>query len=103
MDFIAANSRLWSTIFEHSLPETRELPPWYREQVQKLISLAERALLPLFPDDQDRRHHEAYVLWGGLYGISSLAGAGKLATAKDPKALVESLVGNYIAGLRTKV
>lgn len=103
MEFVNASPRLWNAIFEHSLPDRKELPPWYRDQVQKLLSLAEQALLPLFPDDPDRRHHEAFVLWGGLYGISSLAGAGKLTVTDDPRALVDSLVRNYVAGLRAQV
>lgn len=103
MEFVSAAPRLWNALFEHSLPDRKELPSWYRDQVQKLLSLAEEALIPLFPNKPDRRHHEAYVLWGGLYGLSSLAGAGKLTVADDPKALVDSLVSNYVAGLRTRV
>ena len=101
MAFVGSAPRLWSAIFEHSLPERKELPGWYREQVERLLSLAEHALVPLFPDDAERRHHEAHVLWGALYGIASLAGAGKLTVAADPGALVDSLVSNYVAGLRT--
>jgi hypothetical protein len=40
------------------------------------------------------------VLWAGLYGITSLAGAEKLSETEDPKIMVESLIRNYLAGLR---
>jgi len=100
MEFVGTAPRLWSAIFEHSPPEKRNLPAWYRERVQNLLSLAEKALLPLFPADPQRRFHEACVLWSGLYGITSLAGAEKLSETEDPGAMVESLIRNYLAGLR---
>jgi AcrR family transcriptional regulator len=100
MEFVGSAPRLWSAVFEHSLPDKHNLPSSYGERVHNLLSLAEKALLPLFPADPQRRLHEAYVLWAGLYGITSLAGAEKLSDNEDPKTMVESLIRNYLAGLR---
>jgi AcrR family transcriptional regulator len=98
--FVGQNSKLWTALFEHNLPSRRKLPKWYELQVNKLLNLADRALLPLFPLDSERRLHEAHVLWASLYGIASLASADKLARAEPPQQLVRSLIANYLAGLR---
>lgn len=100
MEFVGAAPRLWSAIFEHSLPERHNLPSSYGDRVRNLLSLAEKALLPLFPADPQRRLHEAHVLWAGLYGITSLADAHKLSEIEDPRTMVESLIRNYVTGLR---
>jgi AcrR family transcriptional regulator len=101
ISFVSEHSRLWSALFEHRLPAGRETPAWYEERVRKLLGLAEKALLSLFPEEEERRVHEAQVLWAGLYGIASLASAQKLARTEAPHRMVRSLVTNYLAGLRS--
>jgi AcrR family transcriptional regulator len=100
LDFVRNHPRLWNALFEHNLPKERNLPDWYESKVAQLLALADRALLSLFPNDHERRLHEAHVLWASLYGISSLASADKLATTENPQEIVRSLVRNYVAGLR---
>ena len=99
--YVGENRGLWNAIFEHSLPEGRDSPPWMVERTGKLLGLAERAIAPLFGDgEEDQRHHEAQVLWAGLYGIASLATADKLPAGESPEAMVRTLVRNSIAGIR---
>lgn len=99
--FVRARPRLWSVIFEHSLPEGQELPDWYFEKIQRLLGLISAALTPLFaPGEQKQRDHSARVLWYATQGISSLAGAGKLALAESVEGLLRALITYHVRGLR---
>ena len=110
ISFNRDHPKLWGLLFEHHLPDGRELPDWY-----------ETALAPLFAAGcEEARLHSARVLWGSLHGMSSLAAAEKLARPRPVadssgetsemksrtemlSALVESLVENYVAGLEQTV
>lgn len=95
--------KLWSLLFEHRLPDGRELPDWHYEKIRRLLSLLEETLSPLFPAGREtERLHNARVLWSSLHGICSLEGAGKLAKIESVEAMSESLVSNYLAGLRDR-
>jgi AcrR family transcriptional regulator len=101
--FIGEHPRLWNALFEHSLPDGKILSERHNSAVMKLLGLVETALAPLFPPGkEDRRHHEARVLWASLYGIASLAASQKLGKAETPEDMVASLASNYIAGLRAQ-
>lgn len=103
IEFTSRHPRLWNALFEHGLPKGRTLPAWYAESVAKLLGLAERAIQPLFhPSAADQMRNEARILWASLYGIGSLATAGKLGPATDPLQMVDTLVCNYLAGLRAR-
>lgn len=95
--------KLWSLLFEHRLPDGRELPDWHYEKIGRLLGLLEKALSPLFPAErEDERLHNARVLWSSLHGICSLEGAGKMAKTESVKAMSESLASNFLAGLNTR-
>jgi AcrR family transcriptional regulator len=101
--YTSRNRSLWNSVFEHSLPNGRAAPAWFIEKRQTLIGFGEKAIAPLFqPGEETARHHEAHVLWAGLYGIASLATAGKLPPAESPQLMVQSLIRNYVAGLRVQ-
>ncbi len=101
--FTGDHPKLWNTLFEHHLPEGRELPDWHFEKVQRLFGLVERAIAPLFPPGrEDERLHTARVLWASLHGICSLAGADKLAKTETAVAMADTLAANFLAGLRQR-
>src|SRR5262245_58143221 len=47
LDFAAANTARWRTLFEHRMPAGREVPAWYREEQQRLFAYVEALLLEL--------------------------------------------------------
>jgi AcrR family transcriptional regulator len=99
--YTSRNRGLWNSVFEHSLPNGRTAPAWFIEKRETLIGFGAQAIAPLFqPGEETIRHHEAHVLWAGLYGIASLATAGKLPASESPQLMVQSLIRNYLAGLR---
>ena len=101
--FTNDHPNLWSILFEPSAPHGEQLPDWYHEKVRGLLGLAEQALASLFPAGQEeRRHHSARVLWSGLHGVCSLARAGALPKSESETAMADSLITNYVTGLRSE-
>ena len=101
--FVNAHPRLWSALFEHSLPRGKDLPDWYTGTVEKLLGLVVIALEPVIAGDTTKqREQEALVLWASLYGIASLASADKLGPNANPTEMVKALIANYVAGLRQR-
>ena len=84
--FVTKNPKLWTAVVEHNLPSGKATPKWYRDRVGQLLGLVETALAPLYsPSRSEKKFLDARVLWGGLYGIASLAGADKLSPKSLPK------------------
>jgi AcrR family transcriptional regulator len=100
--FVHAQARRWNLLFEHTLPPGRDLPPWYNEKLGRLLGLVAKALAPFFdPGQEAARLEAARVLWASLHGICSLAAADKLPGEGSTEAMVQSLVANYLDGLRS--
>ncbi len=103
LDFLEENSNLWNLLFEHKLPGDRKIPDWYAGKVDKVLSLVEEVLSPLFAEDrQDQKRDAACILWASLHGICSLYQAGKLdvLTSTSVREMAEALLSNFISGLR---
>ncbi len=103
VDFTQDHRNLLNILLEHRLPVERAPPPWYSEKIGRLLSLLERALEPLFgPGREAETRHSARVLWGAVHGICSLSSAGRLdLLAAEPVAVMtDTLLANYLAGLR---
>ncbi len=98
--FSRRHRNLWGLLFEHHASDGRELPEWHGEKILHLLSLAETALAPLFPEGKEReRVHSARVLWSALHGICSLEASRKLAKHETVEALTHSLILFYVEGL----
>ncbi len=103
LSFLEDHRNLWNTLFEYSLPKGQEPPAWYARKVNKVLSLLEEALSPIFPEgNTEAKANAARILWAGLHGICSLSGSGKLqvVTTQPVRAMAEGLLANYVAGLR---
>jgi hypothetical protein len=103
LDFLEEHSNLWSLLFEHQLPGDRKVPDWYAGKVDKVLSLVEKVLSPLFAEDrQGQKRDAACILWASLHGICSLYQTGKLdaLTSTSVREMAEALLSNFIASLR---
>jgi AcrR family transcriptional regulator len=105
LTFTHENPRLWNLLFQHHMPSTAQLPPWYQQKLEGLMRRVEEAMAPLFGAGREGdRQRAARVLWAGVHGITSLSTADKLSvvTSETANRLVEDLVATYLAGLSAK-
>lgn len=102
LNFTHENPKLWNLLFEHHMPAGVDLPLWYQQKLEGLLSHVEKVMAPLFPPGRDtERKRAARVLWAGVHGITSLSTADKLSivSAEAATVLVSDLVGTYLTGL----
>lgn len=92
---------LWSTLLEYPRHQDIALPDWYQAKVDAIFARIRDALLPATGGDRARADRAGKVLWSGFHGISALAARGRLQSvrAEDARAMVDSLVAYYLAGL----
>jgi AcrR family transcriptional regulator len=73
VDFAAAQTPRWRTLFEHRMPAGREVPAWYRQQQQRLFAYVEELLLELQADESRvRRALLARSLFSAVHGLVAL-------------------------------
>jgi AcrR family transcriptional regulator len=105
LTFTRERPRLWNLLFEHHLPAGTQLPAWYQQKLEGLMSHIERALAPLFREGQEADLQRASrVLWAGVHGITSLSTADKLSvvTSETAGRMIDELVDTYLAGLKAR-
>jgi AcrR family transcriptional regulator len=103
--FVHENQNAWNLLFEHRLPEDQSLPEWYYVKLDRLLSLVEDIVAPLYGEGEAAdRARAVRVMWSGVHGIATLAGTGKLAIVSSDGALelIDDLIDNYISGVRSK-
>jgi AcrR family transcriptional regulator len=105
LKFTQQNAKLWNLLFEHHLPTGRTTPPWYKQKLESLMEEVERAIAPLTRGmDEEAVKQSARVLWAGVHGITALSTAEKLSIISPDAAgaLLDDLIGTYIAGLKQR-
>jgi AcrR family transcriptional regulator len=105
LTFTRERPRLWNLLFEHHLPAGTQLPAWYQQKLEGLMSHIERALAPHFREGEEADLQRASrVLWAGVHGITSLSTADKLSvvTSETAGRLIDELVNTYLAGLKAR-
>ncbi len=102
IQFTNDHPRLWSVLFERNLPHGNALSEQHLAKVRQLLALVEATIAPLFMSGQEEdRLRSARVLWTGLHGICSLSDTGSMTTFETPTTLADTLITNYVAGLRS--
>jgi AcrR family transcriptional regulator len=104
--FTQERPKLWNLLNEHRMPAGREVPEWYHEKVQRLLTPLEEAMTPLLLEtDPGARKRHARTLWASVHGITSLSTADKLSqvTAHAGRSLVDDLVSTFLAGLESRL
>ena len=103
LDFVAANRREWTMMFDERLPEAKAPPAWYLEKVAQVFTLLGRMLQPLFaPGEEEELTRAVRLLWIAMHGVWSLDAGGKLfIVTQDPvEKVAHEMVDLYLAGLR---
>lgn len=103
LGFATERPRVWRMVFEHRMAAGAPLPDWYGEKVARLFAVVEDALRPLLKGRPDSDlMTAARVIWSGVHGICLLEVTERLEAVGSPpgEALVESLIVQYLRGLR---
>jgi len=106
LGFLEDHPNLWSTLFEYSLPEGDTLPDWYLRKISMVLGLVERALSPLFDENEEEKLGQAArILWASLHGICSLSESGKLdvVTSQSVREMAEGMMFHFITGLQVNL
>ena len=100
LEFVRAEPKLWSLLFDHVMADDTVLPDWYGEALARATGLVDAVLVPLI-EDAAERHRAVAALWAALHGLASLASSGKLdaVTRDDPRRLARLLIGGYLDGV----
>ncbi|MHA2326058.1 MAG: TetR/AcrR family transcriptional regulator [Promethearchaeota archaeon] len=101
IDYSIESSNKWNALFEYNRPPESEVPDWYLEKVNKLLTIPEQYLMPMFGGDEDTAKKVSRILWGGIHGICSLGLTHRLGGdgAEVLKAMAYSLIENYLKGI----
>lgn len=100
LDFATANPKRWRAVFEHRLPDGREIPASYVEDRRRLLALIEHQLTAAIADPQ-QRSDAAHALFCAVHGIVQLSLDEKLSTF-DPvtcQRQIHFIIGNVTRGL----
>lgn len=103
LEFIAANRREWTMMFDERLPEAKAPPAWYLEKVAQVFTLLGRMLQPLFaPGEEAELTRAVRLLWIAMHGVWTLSADGKLfIVTQDPvEKVAHEMVDLFLAGLR---
>ena len=72
-DFAAANMLRWRALFDHRMPEGRDIPDWYVADQRRLFDYVEQPLRALQPGTApDRRALLARSLFSAVHGMVAL-------------------------------
>lgn len=103
--FIEANPNRWGLLFEYRAQGTTVAPGWYLRRVDRLFTVLEEILAPLFgPDEGADLGRAARLLWVSLHGVWSLAAGNKLyfVSTEAVRSVAQSVVDIFVAGLRAR-
>ncbi len=101
--FAVKHRHLWGAIFEHHLPEGQEVPAWFQKYVKQLYALVETQLKKFHTAKRFDPHLAATALWSGVHGVCVLGLTDKIENSNEKliQSLVDSLISNYLAGLKS--
>ena len=105
LEFVAANRREWTMMFDERPPEAKAPPAWYLEKVAQVFTLLGRMLQPLFaPGEEAELARAVRLLWIAMHGVWTLSADGKLfIVTQDPvEKVAHEMVDLFLAGLRAQ-
>ncbi len=95
LNFALQNRSRWNMVFEHRLPEGKDVPGWYPNKISELFNLLETPLRQLHQGESEQEIAlKARVLWSSVHGICALALTHSLQHLgfDSPEPMIESLL-----------
>lgn len=105
MDYALKFQNKWNALFEYERPPETQVPDWYLEKVNKLLSLLEQYLITMFRGDEQTAKKVSMIIWGGTHGLCSLGITHRLG-GDDPvvlKSMVYYLIENCLKGITQNI
>ena len=101
IEFAKNDYNRWSALFEHQLLKGDEPPKWYAKEIKRIFDIVEKHFEGIASNKKEAEI-AAKTIWAGIHGICQLSLTGKLDTvgAKSMKELTDSLIDNYLRGLK---
>ena len=101
IDYSIESSNKWNTLFEYKRPPESQVPDWYLNKINRLMTIPEQYLMPMFSGDAGTAKKVSRILWGGVHGICSLGVTHRLGgdNVEVLKAMAYSLIENYLMGI----
>ena len=102
IDFAVDNSRLWSAIFFHRLPDDVEIPDWYKKEHAVLIEQIIAPLAEMRPDlGPEALRLRAQTMFAAVHGVVQLSFHGQHVGTPSEflKSEVEALVEALTRGI----
>jgi len=104
-EFLNENPNTWGSILERVGADGKPLPGWYLEKVALPFSVVEKALKPLFAEDEaEIAEYSAHTLWCGVHGIAVLGSENSLTAmgGKDAREMAKYLIVTFLNGLQKR-
>lgn len=106
-DFAMENRSLWLSLFEHRLPEGRDIPDWHKQEHAVLLTVIAPHLAALRPDlDAEALVLRARTTFAAVHGVVHLALQGRFVGVPldslhgEVTALVETMTAGAAALMR---
>ncbi len=104
-DFCGQNPNLCNLVTQHGMPRGTQMPAWYLEKLDRVVSRIEVALTHLLADASEgpqTAKRTARVVWAAVHGIITLSTTEKLSSLADEtmEGMTDNFVTNYVSGLR---
>ena len=97
-DFAIQNRNLWLALFEHRLPEGREIPDWHKQDHAVLIEVILPPLARIRPDlDPRAQAMRARTIFAAVHGVVHMALQGRFVGV--PMDMLKSEVAALVATL----
>ena len=104
-DYAAAHTGRWRALFDHRLPEGRDIPTWYRANLHRLFDYIEQPLRQLAPAlANEQRVLLARSLFSAVHGIVLIGLEEKLQSIPLAvlRAQVTAMIEAFARGLATQ-
>lgn len=100
IEFMDKNANSWLALLDYRRNATAPAPDWYLASIARLVEMIARCFCDLSPQrSPEEARLQARLLWAGMYGLTALAGEGRLETVMAERfdILVERLVDSHLA------
>lgn len=103
--FMEENANSWLALLDYRRNATTPAPDWYLGYIARLVGMIGQCFCDLAPHrSQADAQLEARLLWAGMYGLTALAGEGRLDTVMAERfdVLVERLVDTHLTAFAAR-